>query len=370
MKSLKKSVCLISIYRDLDYIRSSSFIKILGSGEFDFFLVKNKHKGIKRYFEVFVSLIKAKIKYNPDVFILGFRGNELFLLARFIAFNKPLIFDSFVPVYESFVLENKWRLSEKIIKFFKPLVYMYELFCLQFSTLILTDTKSHKSFYIKYFGRYVQSTKIKSVYVGANENIFFPKSSLNKKLEKNKFTIFFYGNLLPLHGVLVIAKSSEILKRYNDIQFIVIGGRGKILTEFLNYVEKKGLTNIKYISRVSLSHLADYISIADLCIGGPLGNTPQAQNVITGKTFQFLAMAKPTIIGKNNETELNNCFIDKKNCLLVEQGSPTKLSDAIYWAYLNQDKCKTIGLEGEKLFVNNFQLSVIKKQLHNAINSI
>ena len=102
------------------------------------------------------------------------------------------------------------------------------------------------------------------------------------------------------------------------------------------------------------------IARADLCLGGPFGNTDQAQRVITGKTFQFLAMEKPVVIGRIKD---NAGFEDRRNCLLVSQGDGEELARVILWCLENRDRLGDIGRNGRLLYDRLFSTECITRQL-------
>ena len=120
------------------------------------------------------------------------------------------------------------------------------------------------------------------------------------------------------------------------------------------------LQNVIHEEWIEYDQLPQMISACDVCLGGPFGNTGQANRVITGKTFQFLAMGKPTIIGKITN---DYGFEDKLNCLLVDQGNENQLAAGILWCFENQDKLSTIGQNACALYKNNFSVETIKKDL-------
>ena len=113
--------------------------------------------------------------------------------------------------------------------------------------------------------------------------------------------------------------------------------------------------------------MSEEIAEADICLGGPFGNTLQAQRVITGKTFQFLRSGKPTVIGEIKE---DTGFVDKQNCLLVSQGSAKSLADAINWGMANRDKLHDIGKSGRAIYDKKFSVSAQKKEIRDLIGSL
>jgi glycosyltransferase involved in cell wall biosynthesis len=102
-------------------------------------------------------------------------------------------------------------------------------------------------------------------------------------------------------------------------------------------------------------------------VGGPFGNTPQSQFVITTKTFQFLAMGLPVLIGRNR---VNTIFNHKVNSLVVPQGDTQALVDAISWAYEHPKELTAIGQAGRKLYEQQFSQAIIAKQLQKIVEEL
>jgi glycosyltransferase involved in cell wall biosynthesis len=131
-------------------------------------------------------------------------------------------------------------------------------------------------------------------------------------------------------------------------------------------VERLGLNNIKHIDWVEYQELPRYIAQAALGLGGPFGDTGQAGRVITGKTFQFLAMAKPVIVGMYNGDD--DGFEDKVNCLQVPRGDEQALANAISWAFEHGESLKRISQQGYDLYRSRYSIQKISGKLKGIIS--
>ncbi|MCB0749703.1 MAG: hypothetical protein KDC90_19760, partial [Ignavibacteriae bacterium] len=88
-----------------------------------------------------MKLIKLRIRSNPDIYILGFRGHEIFFPVRLITLGKTLVFDEFISIHDALTKENK---ESNIPMIFFSSIYLIEKLILKFSDLIITDTPAHK----------------------------------------------------------------------------------------------------------------------------------------------------------------------------------------------------------------------------------
>lgn len=332
-----------------------------GNSKLEVFEARNTTMSLWRYLQSLWRLIILRLKHNPDVYILAFRGFEIYWPVRLLTLGKPLIFDEFINVHDWMVYEHKKIKENSIVA---KSIKLYMRCVINASQKILADTKLHAESSSETYDTPIN--KYQAVYVGTDEKLFYPRNKIKKT--KDEFTVFFYGNLLPLHGLEYILLSAAELQEL-PIKFQIIGGanRKKNMKVFKKRVESLKLQNVEHYSWVDYNELPQWIAKADLCLGGPFGNTPQSRKVITGKTFQFLAMEKPAIIGVIDEQV---GFVDKYNCLIVRQGSRKSLTDAIRWAYDNRSQLNQIANRGYSLYHSEFSNEVQSDELVKTIKKI
>lgn len=354
-----KKICYIVCYKDTNYVRTASILaglEALTNVEVE--VIRNTKKSFMRFPEVFLKVFKSRLRVRPDTYIVGFRGHEIFWAIYPFMFGREIVFDEFISTYDWFTHEHskvrEGSLAAKLI-----LSYMRKI--AKYSDYVISDTNLHARRIAALYGG--DEKKYKSIYVGTDESLFFERK---RKKENKKFTVFFYGNMLPLHGTEIILESIKIVAKQLDsklVKFQLIGGRSnKAMLETVgNYLHKNNLRPyVNHVEWVEYEELPLYISDADLCLGGPFGGTGQSGRVITGKTYQFLAMGKPTVIGRIDE---DDGFRDKKNCLLVNQADSLGLANAILWANNNKKSLDAIGGHATILYKSRFSSNAIGAQL-------
>ncbi len=358
-KNSNISVGYVLCYDPPNYVRTEVLLAMLAHQKVTTYQAINTRRDLLRYVQTLWRLLVVRIRYNPDVYILGFRGQEIFWPVRLITLGKPLVFDEFLNMHLWIVEEHQLVSPTNIIA---ASVRCYVKLTLRASQLVLSDTASHAAYSAKLTG--TSREKFLPLYVGANELLFRARQQAH-----DTFTVFYYGSkFLPLHGVETVAHAFALLKN-ESIKLVIIGGgeNSKSSQKFLQLVNELGLnTVVLHKPRVPYEELADHAALADLCLGGPFGTTPQGDLVVTGKTFQFLAMAKPCIIGNNAETEAAG-FRNRENCLVVDRANPQALADAIRWAAHNRDKLSDIGQNGRLLYDQHFSTNAQSKILVNAL---
>ncbi len=353
-------VCYVLCYYFPRYVRTQTLLDGLNQIPYlSIGVLINKNKGWLRYFEILLRLLIIRLCQKPDFFILGFRGYEIYWPIRLLTWGRPLILDHMMSPYDSLVYEKQKVTPGSIVE---QLIYYYERMLLQNATAILTDTSNHKHYLANLFQ--VNPQKIYPVHVGTDEDLFKPLPFT--KPDHNYFEVFFYGSFLPLHGVSYILQAAHLLQEL-PIKFHLVGGHKTDLKKFANQIKELELSNVVHTPWIEYEQLPTVIAAADLCLGGPFGNTGQAQRIITGKTYQFLAMNKPTVLGM---IKPDQGFIDRHNCLLVPQADEQALAEAIHWAYTHQRELPDIARRGHRLYWERFSTLQISQTLKNIFDEI
>jgi glycosyltransferase involved in cell wall biosynthesis len=355
-------ICYVLSYRAPNYIRTRSILRALRETDgIEVFEAINQSANLSRYYETFRKTREIKEKFDPDVYLLGFRGHEFYWPLRHLVGKKPVILDALMSPYASLRNERKhgtlgvigatgWRLIEQGI--------------LNDANFLLTDTLAHVQFYEQEFA--LPRHKLLSLPVGADERETGPRSVTHESVThpNQQMTVLFYGSFLPLHGIDVILDAASRL-RDQPIRFDFIGGDSRQVRNLVAACAKLGVTRYTHREWVEFDELInEVIPNADICLGGPFGNTDQARRVITGKTSQCLALGKPTIIGEIDE---NHGFANKKNCLLIPQGNPEALAEVLRWAYENRDQLELIGEHGRSIYAEKLSIKVIRERLGKII---
>ncbi len=352
-----RKLAVVTCQPDPDYVRARTLRTGLAAlSDIEVLVLKNRHRGTLRYIEIAWKLVGIRWKHNPDTYLLTFRGYEILPWLLLLTRGKKVIFDEFINPIEWAAYEHKLLNPRGFVCRTLGLLYS---FLLQHCDAIITDTESHAK-----LSAHLSKISIKKYFaipVGTDESFFFPTSREEPKNPK-PFRVFFYGNILPLHGLDIILNAALQLRSHADIEFMLIGGCALHKSQ-IERAARSG-ARIAHKQFVPFEELASYIHNASICLAGPFGDTVQARHVITGKTFQFLACGSPTVVGHNLAS---NVFSDRKNALVVPQGDPNALSDAILWGYTHRDLLREIGKSGQKLYEDLFSTKPISTSISNLL---
>jgi glycosyltransferase involved in cell wall biosynthesis len=223
----------------------------------------------------------------------------------------------------------------------------------------LLDTDAHIDYFTDNFG--IPRDKFHRVFVGADESLFYPRQL---KRDDHKFRVFYYTAFLPLHGTEYIVRAAERLRNEKEIEFIVVGN-GPEHTRVRELAQGIGVDNIRFIDWLPYEQLPLEIAQADICLGGHFSDIDKAKRVIAGKTFQFLAMRKPVIVGDcmGNRELLTN----REDALFVTMADAAALAEGILELKVNEELRKRIADGGYRTFMNKCNIDSIGVELKKAI---
>jgi glycosyltransferase involved in cell wall biosynthesis len=329
-------IAIVTCYDQNDYVRARTLrTAFAGAPGVETLIIRNENKGLKRYIEPPLKILKARFRDKPHAYVITFRGYEMLLYMVATLVRKPIIFDEMVNFTE-------WMVEHKV---FKESSLRYKLFRWWYGRLarhartILADTEAHADYSAALNN--IDRSRYLYVPVATEEGVFYPKPA-----EKAKpFTVFYYGHMLPLHGLQYAIDAALLLKDNPSIRFYFVGGKDKVAQACAEAIQKGA--QIVYEKWRPFEELPDIARAASLTLGGPFGNTLQSRYVVTGKTYQFLAVGAPVLIGKN---EVNEGFTDKVNCLMVPQADASAIATAVNWAYEHPQELEAIGRAGHKLY--------------------
>lgn len=356
-------VCYVLAYRSPDYIRTKTLLDALRNMPgVECVTAINRERGLWRYKDTLAQVYSLKKCHSPDVYILGFRGHELYWPLRWLVGGTPIILDAMMSPYSALLDEQKFGLLGTIGA---RVWFHVEKSILHDSQSVITDTELHRDYFSKTFA--LAREKIVSVPVGAV--LPAPPSgapSTRAAPDPDQLRVLFYGSFLPLHGVDIILQAAKICGAL-PLHFIFIGGDNKTERKLSQVFRTCARARYSFQSWMPFESLIKQeLLAADISLGGPFGDTPQARRVVTGKAQQSLAAGIATIIGKIDEAQ---GFRDKENCLLVPQGSAQELAAALMWAYTHKDQLSAIGIQGRLLYHTQFSREPIQRALSTALSA-
>jgi glycosyltransferase involved in cell wall biosynthesis len=352
-------IAIVSCYDQIDYIRArvlrAGFAAVPGVQTV---VIKNKHKGLLRYFEVPYNIVKARFSVRPDAWAITFRGYEMLPFLLLVKGRKPLIFDEMLNAAEYLNEHSVLKHDTFLDKLFRG----WYGWLLRRCRFVLADTDAHAEYSAKLCR--VDRAKFRTIPISTDESVFYPRPKAGKADAKT-FNVFYYGVMRRLHGLEYVLEAAVKLAANPHITFTIGGDKGESQAACQAAVARGA--RITYMPWVPFGDIPVIASTAGLNLGGPFGKTLQSQFVITTKTFQFLALEAPVLIGENKVQE---GFINKKNCLIVPPNSAGAIADAITWAYEHPAGLKKIAVAGHSLYQQHFSQKHINARLSELVREL
>ena len=344
--------------REPNYTRNAVILKGLRENDIEVIeCTDSSDSYLFRYPKSFGKFI-FKRKEDFDIIFIGFFGQPLVPIIRTLT-NKPIVFDAFLSAYETMCFDRK-RFKPNSLggRFF----YWLDKHSCEVADKILLDTNAHINYFVDTFG--LKREKFQRVFVSADDSIFYLRQALE---DENKFEVFYYGSYIPVQGIEYIIKAAKKLESYKDVEFKIIG-KGMERRKIMELVQELNVRNIKFIDWIPYKELPLEIAKADICLGGHFSVIGKAKRVISGKTFHFIAMKKPVIIGDNPANR--ELFEDRKNALLVEHANPDALADAILELKDDESLREKIAEEGYKIFKERCTPKIIGEEIKEIMEEV
>ena len=340
MKSKDLTICFFGIYNS-EYSRNRILLSGLRQNGVKIIECHSNKKGFLKYFDLIKKHWKLRKKY--DVLLVAFPGWSSVILAKFLT-RKPIIFDAFISIYDSNVFDRK-RIKKRSLK--AKRLWLLDWLSCKLADKVFLDTNEHIKYFVKEFG--IKKEKFKRIFVGSLAEKFL----LSEKVSSNKFTIIFYGFLIPLQGVKYILEATEKLKDDKDIQFNIVGSKIK------KSCDDKNFSNVNFIDDVSYEKLLNLMNESDVCLG-IFGDTDKTQRVIANKIFDAVALKKPVITA---DTKAIRELFDDNDLLLIPTANSRELVRAILNLKNNQEKMDYLAQNSYNKFIQKADVRVLGKQL-------
>lgn len=340
--------------REPTYVRVALLLRALRANFQVTEITSSAKSMIQRLLEVSMRLLIIRPEY--DVAVAGFFGQPIVpLLGRLN--SNPIIFDAFISAYDTLCFDREIASPKSSIG---KLAFWLDKSACSLSSQIITDTRAHAQYFAQTFD--VPHQKISPLYLGYDKNLFFPRP----KPEAGPFLVFYYGTFLPLHGVEYIVKAAKLVQKETDIRFLIVG-RGKAYPSVRRLAHSISVNNIDFVDWIPYEKLPETIATASICLGGHFSNIEKAKRVISGKTYQFLAMERPTIVG--DSLAANELFQHKENVFMCPQADEYALASAILELKRDIELRNRIARSGRELVASLFDNKTVESNVRNIVES-
>ncbi len=298
---------------------------------------------ITRYWRLFTKFLP--LRHHTDVIFVQFPGYLNVPIAWLLGklFTKPVIFDAFVSIYDTYVFDRQIAPPGSL----KALIYWWidKLSC-TLADRVTLDTYAHIRYFVRTFK--VPRRKFSRLPVGGDDSIFKPRAT--RHVPRAKVIVEFHGMFTRIHGAEIFVQAAKKLEQHKNLQFWLIGSSDNYPLPIQLYRQLQPKT-MKYWPSMPVEKLARKISQADISIAH-LGPTQKARLVLTNKMFHALACRVALIAGNNLATK--EFLADKKACLLVNMYDSDDLAQKILFLSRNHPLRHQIAHNGYLLHQQRF----------------
>lgn len=301
--------------KNKDYIRNRQEIRLLKDAALSYEEVVFSDKSyIKRVIKVWTACCKGNWK-KADVIFVGFAPQMIWPFLKKWKKKKTVMIDFFISMYDTCVNDRKYFKQRSVAA---KILHKIDEITLRRCQYVIADTRAHKHYFSDEF--HVPADKIQVMYLEADREIYYPRKA-DGSAQEDRFTVLYFGSILPLQGVEIVLEAAELLKDNGGIRFVVIGPVKK------NTKRYEG-DNIEYIDWLSQKELAEKIAEADLCLAGHFNDKiDKAKRTIPGKAYIYEAMGRKMILGDNNANR--EFFTEDDRHYYVEMGNAAALAEQI-----------------------------------------
>lgn len=341
--------------REPEYVRNQIILRALRQ----FADVNEITDSSKTYLRRHLRLLfKLFLRYKShDIVFVGFYGYLLVPLLRLLT-RKPIIFDAYLSTYNTLCYDRRVVKPESLLG---QLVFVMDRLACRLADVVILDTRAHIDYFTKLYR--LPPEKFRVLYLGYDEELFYPRPAPPER----PFKVFYYGSFLPLQGIEYVVRAAKLLEHEPDIVF-QIAGDGLRSGEIRALAEALECKNIGFLGWIPYHQLPDAIAQASVCLGGHFSDTAKAQHVIATKTFQFLGMAKPTIVGDNPaNTEI---FTHGEHVYMCRVADPRSLVDAILTLRADRALREKIAWGGYRHSVERYSSARIGAALRNILQEV
>lgn len=311
------TICFFGIYNP-SYSRNEILLSGLASAGVEVIQCRADWRDRWRYVKLWKSLRALRNQY--DCVYAAYPSPVPTIIARLMS-RRPIISDAFYSMYDS-VVNDRREISWWHPRALKLLVI--DWLSILLAHVVITDTEEHKKYWSSWWG--LGGKKIHTVYLGFNDQVFYPTPSVRK----DYFLVHFHGTYIPVQGVEKIIEAAHLCSDNPKIRFRLIGsGADSIKVQKL--AEHYKLKNIEFVGRVSLAQLNLYMAEADIVLG-IFGDTDKARRVIPNKVYEGMAAGKAVMT--MDTLAIREIFSDDE--ILIVKNDPLSIADGIM--RLSQDE--------------------------------
>ena len=188
---------------------------------------------------------------------------------------------------------------------------------------------------------------------------------------EDKFVVMYSGNAGMAHRFDEVLEAMDRLKDHPTIEFVFVG-EGPRKDEILQFVNRRGIDNFRYLSYFPQDQLRYSLSLADVHL---LTLQPNMAGIaVPGKLYGIMAAGRPVLMVGPEASESAETTQKQKAGYVVDPSQPGDAVDALYdtllYLYSDDEKQKQLGENGLEAFLEIFERDVCCAQWEQLLRSL
>jgi len=201
----------------------------------------------------------------------------------------------------------------------------------------------------------VPQEKISVIENGVETEAFSPRGA-SAELRRNlgaedKFVVCYVGTMGMAHGLEVLVDAASELKTSAPHVLFLLIGEGAEKERIITLAHSRALTNLRFVDQQPRDQIPAYIAASDAALV-VLRKSPVFRTVIPTKMLEFMACARPVILGVDGQAR--NIMDDARAGVFVEPENATVLANTVRTLAANAELCRQLGRNGRRYIVEHF----------------
>jgi glycosyltransferase involved in cell wall biosynthesis len=258
---------------------------------------------------------------SHDAVIVPYLGQlDVLVLWPFARLRRTrVLWDAFLSLYDTVVDDRRLAGRRSPIA---AALYGLEWLACRAADRVFLDTRAHAIYFERTFR--LAEGSVGRVFVGA-ESSAFPRSGPARS-QQQPFTVLFYGQFIPLHGVDTILRAAAIVQQQREPVRWLLVGTGQQAAAADELMAELGLQCVERVTWIPYPELVQWMRRADVCLG-IFGTSEKASRVIPNKVYQILAAGRPLITA--DTPGIRELLQPSGAVRLVPPGQPEALATAV-----------------------------------------
>jgi len=245
------------------------------------------------------------------------------------------------------------------------------------SDYIVTVTPAFKEDIIAKWN--INPEKISVVENGVEAELFSPDGSQDATKQdfglNGKFVVSYIGTLGLAHGLTTVLEAAgELQNAIPQIIFLLVG-EGADKERLVSMAQEQNLANVLFLPQQPREKIPALIRASDICLV-PLKKAPVFRTVIPTKMLEFMACARPVILGV--EGQARQVLEEAQGGIFIEPENHKALLEALLHLYQDSSVRQILGRNGRNYIVEHLSreqtaktyIEVLEKVVSRWKNSI